>query len=246
MITSKAFPIGKITKQMQLDLIHLQVLHIIEIIKCGSQKLHSKCNQTMHISLAFPIVFSWPDSEAFYAKVNTENIHFCCKNMRPQRLFAKCIPHVVRVVVWVAHTLRALGWNPVGEPDEREGKGYCLYAWQHLQPGNIEISNRRHSYKRVNGRVSGTHTHSHSYEYTQIIIKNIILRHLRGNVCRNFNEFAPTTTTTTTVAATMWHTRNADGRTGRRTEGWTDTRVRALPALGKLAIKTHFVENAIF
>lgn len=85
----------------------------------------------------------------------------------------------------------------------------CLYAWQHLQLGNIEISNRRHSYKRVNGRVSAIHTHSHSYsyEYTQIIIKNIILRHLRGNVCRNFNEFAPTTTT---VAATKWHTRNAD------------------------------------
>lgn len=110
-----------------------------------------------------------------------------------------------------------------------------------MQLGNIEISNRRHSYKRVNGRVSAIHTHSHSYsyEYTQIIIKNIILRHLRGNVCRNFNEFAPTTTT---VAATKWHTRNADERTDRR----TDERVRALAALGKLAIKTHFVENAIF
>lgn len=142
------------------------------------------------------------------------------------------------------HTPRALGWNPVGEPNERERGCCCLYAWQHLQLGNIEISNRRHSYKRVNGRVSAihTHSHSHSYEYTQIIIKNIILRHLRGNVCRNFNEFAPTTT----VAATKWHTRNADGRTEESTDGRTDKRVRALAALGKLAIKTHFVENAIF
>lgn len=152
------------------------------------------------------------------------------------------------VFLFELHTHWERWLNPVGESDEREGEGYCLYAWQHLQLGNIEISNRRHSYKRVNGRVSAIHTlsHSHSYEYTQIIIKNIILRHLRGNVCRNFNEFAPTTTTTTTVAATMWHTRNADRRTGRRTGGRTDKRVRALPALGKLAIKTHFVENAIF
>lgn len=140
-------------------------------------------------------------------------------------------------------------WDGILLGNSTRGRGFCcLYAWQHLQLGNIEISNRRHSYKRVNGRVSAihTHSHSHSYEYTQIIIKNIILRHLRGNVCRNFNEFAPTTTRTTTVAATKWHTRNADERTEERTYGRTDKRVRALAALGKLAIKTHFVENAIF
>lgn len=209
--------------------------------------LKVQSNYALCISLEFPIVFPWPDTEAFYAKVNTENIHFCCQNMRPLRLFAKCIPHVVRVVVWVAHThTHRERWDGILLGNSTRGRGFCcLYAWQHLQLGNIEISNRRHSYKRVNGRVSAihTHSHSHSYEYTQIIIKNIILRHLRGNVCRNFNEFAPTTTT---VAATKWHTRNADERTEESTDGRTDERVRALAALGKLAIKTHFVENAIF